>query len=93
MQVTSLLSRQEPDDHHPEHDHEHHDHDHHHDHHHDHEHAPVRLVQTLIGVVFVINAYLVDWLFEQGHTVASASAMVGAIILGYPMVWTAVKDL
>jgi Cd2+/Zn2+-exporting ATPase len=53
----------------------------------------VRLVQTVIGVVFVINAYLVDWLFQQGHTVASASAMVGAVILGYPLVWTSIKDL
>ncbi len=90
MQVTSLLSRNEPEDHH-DHDHDHHDHGH--DHHHDHEHAPVRLVQTVIGVVFVINAYLVDWLFQQGHTVASASAMIGAIILGYPLVWTSIKDL
>ncbi len=53
----------------------------------------MRLVQTVIGVLFVINAYLVDWLFQQAHTVASASAMIGAIILGYPIVWTSVKDL
>ncbi len=91
MQVTSLLSRQEDDGHH------HHDHDH--DHHdgcgcgHDHEHTPVRFKQTVIGVLFVVNAYLVDWLFDGGHTVASASAMIGAIILGYPIVWTSIKDL
>ncbi len=89
MQVTSLLSREE-------HDH-HHDHDH--DHAgcsvcgHDHEHAPLRLRQTLIGLVFVINAYVVDWLFDSGHTVASASAMIGAIILGYPIVWISLKDI
>src|SRR5712692_3497964 len=83
MQVTSQLSREEHD----------------HDHEgcascgHDHEHAPVRLVQTVIGVIFVLNAFVVDWLFEQGHTVASASAMIGAIILGYPIVWTSVKDI
>src|SRR5258707_13779859 len=87
MQVTSLLSQQE------------HDHAHDHDHEgcascgHDHEHAPVRLKQTLIGVVFVVNAFLVDWLFDQAHTVASASAMIGAIILGNPIVWTSIKDL
>ena len=83
MQVTSQLSREE------------------HDHKgedcascgHDHEHAPVRLVQTVIGVIFVLNAFVVDWLFEQGHTVASGSAMIGAIILGYPIVWTSVKDI
>ena len=82
MQVTSLLSR----------------HEHEHDEScatcgHDHEHAPVRLWQTLVGVVFVLNAFLVDWFFEQGHTVASASGLIGAVILGYPIVWTAIKDL
>src|SRR5882762_4662071 len=85
MQVTSLLSQQE--------------HDHEHTHDHDlsacgHEHAPVRLWQTLVGVVFVLNAFIVDSkLFEQGHTVASVSAFIGAIILGYPIVWTAIQDL
>src|SRR6266576_5720052 len=60
---------------------------------HDHEHAPVRLWQTLVGVVFVINAFVVDWLFDQGHTIASASAFVGAIVLGYPIIVTGVQDL
>src|SRR5690349_11342641 len=87
MQVTSLLSR--------------------HEHAHDpagadascsvcgdeHEHAPVRLWQTLVGVVFVINAFIVDALFEQGNTVASASGMIGAIILGWPIVLTGYKDI
>ncbi len=53
----------------------------------------MRLWQTLVGVVFVLNAFLVDWVFEHGQTVASASAMLGAIILGYPIVFTAVKDI
>ena len=90
MQVTSLLSREE-------HGHDHH----HHDHEHgpscgcgaDHEHAPVRLWQTLIGIVFVINAFLVDWFFQSGTRIASGSAMIGSIILGYPIVVTAIKDL
>ena len=60
---------------------------------HEHEHTPVRLVQTAIGLLFVINAYLVDWFIEQGTMVASGSAMIGAILLGYPIVWTAIKDL
>jgi len=59
----------------------------------DHEHAPVRLWQTLLGVVFVLNAFVVDWFFARGSAVASASAFVGAIVLGYPIVWTAVKDM
>src|SRR6266436_1967570 len=80
MQVTSLLSRHEHEDSCSTCGH-------------DHEHAPVRLWQTLVGVVFVLNAFLVDWLFERGQTVASASALIGAIILGYPIVLTASKDL
>jgi Cd2+/Zn2+-exporting ATPase len=95
MQVTSLLSREEY-----EHDescgHEHH----HHEHDescsscgHDHEHSSVHLWQTIVGVVFVINAFIVDWLFDNAHTVASASAMIGALVLGYPIIITAIKDL
>ena len=53
----------------------------------------MRLWQTLLGVVFVVNGFVVDWVFDQGHTVASASALIGAVILGYPIVWTAIKDL
>jgi Cd2+/Zn2+-exporting ATPase len=60
---------------------------------HDHEHSVVHLWQAVLGVVFVLNAFIVDWLFDQGHTVASASAFIGAIILGYPIVVTAVKGL
>jgi Cd2+/Zn2+-exporting ATPase len=83
MQVTSLLSHQE----------------HNHDEEscsacgHDHEHAPVRFWQTLVGVVFVLNAFVVDWLFKQGTSIASASALIGAAVLGYPIVVTAIKDL
>ncbi|MGA3265861.1 MAG: cation-translocating P-type ATPase [Verrucomicrobiota bacterium] len=81
MQVTSLLSRDE------------------HQHGpecgcgHDHEHSVVHIWQAIAGIVFVINAYIVDWLFQQGSAVASASAMIGAIILIYPIVVTAIKDL
>jgi len=83
MQVTSLLSR----------------HEHEHEHGpecgcgHDHEHSVVHLWQAVLGVVFVLNAYLVDWLFVGGGNVASASAFIGAIILGYPIVVTAIQDL
>src|ERR1700691_5756572 len=60
---------------------------------HDHEHSTVHLWQAVLGVVFVFNAYIIDWLFDAGGTVASASAMIGAIILIYPIVITAIKDL
>ncbi len=94
MQVTSLLSRshnREPET----------GPDHGHDHKHEsgdscgcgHEHAPVRLWQTLLGVVFVLNAFVVDWLFKQGQPIASGSALIGAVILGYPIIWNAIRDL
>src|SRR5437016_204678 len=81
MQVTSLLSH---------HEHEHSDDDscsacgs---------EHAPVNLWQTLAGIVFVANAFIVDWTL-QSKAVASASALIGAVILGWPIVWTGIKDV
>jgi Cd2+/Zn2+-exporting ATPase len=87
MQVTSLLSHQE------------HDHDHGHVHDdgcgcgHDHSHTQVKLWQTIAGVLFVANAFIVDWLFANAGTVASASAFIGATILGWPIIITAIKDL
>ena len=79
MQVTSLLSQ--------------HEHDAECGCGHDHEHSVVHLWQAVVGVVLVINAFLVDWFFDQGRTAASASACIGSIILGYPIVVTAIRDL
>ena len=81
MQVTSLLS--------------HHEHEHGTECGcgHDHEHSVTHLWQAVAGVVLVINAYVVDALFTQGGAVASASACLGSMILGYPIVVTAIKDL
>ncbi len=53
----------------------------------------MHLWQAVLGVVLVLNAFVVDWFFEAGTTLASASAMIGALILIYPIVVTAVKDL
>src|SRR5688572_7399524 len=100
MQVTSLLSRQE---HKHDHGHDHHGHDHDHHHHHkdgescascghDHSHTPIRLKQTLAGLLFVINSFIVEWL-QLGPAVADVSGMIGAILLGYPIVLTAIADL
>ena len=97
MQVTSLLSR-----HHHDHDHGHDHghgpgcacgHEHGHDHGHDHEHANVSLWQTLVGIVLVANAYLVDLLLPGGGTVSSVSAFLGALVLGTPIVITGIKDI
>ena len=89
MQVTSLLSR--------------HEHDEKqegsrasraHEHDRDHSHTVLPLAQTLIGLLFVLNSFVVTWAFsDASHPVAALSAMIGAIILGYPIVWTALEDL
>ncbi len=99
MQVTSLLSRQTPPGAHPdpspgpadsctsfEHDHDH-------DHDHDHAHSEVRLTQVVIGLIFVVNAFLVQWFFEKAAAAGDASAMIGTLILGWPIVRTALIDL
>lgn len=100
MQVTSLLSRKSHD-----HDHHHHDHDHDHDHHnhgpddsctscgHDHSHTNIKFSQTIIGLLFVINSFVVEWVFHGESSMADISAMIGTIILGGPIVLTAIKDL
>ncbi len=97
MQVTSLLSREAR-----KHDHEHdHGHDHHHHHKdddscsscgHDHSHTPIRLKQTLAGLLFIINSFIVEWI-QLGPAVAEVSGMIGAILLGYPIILTAIADL
>ncbi|HAV64599.1 MAG TPA: hypothetical protein DCY13_19800, partial [Verrucomicrobiales bacterium] len=83
------------------HDHDH-GHGHHHHHHgadehchdcgHDHSHTQIRLSQTIVGLLFVLNGFVVEWTIG-GNMVADFSAMIGAFLLGYPIVWTAVKDL
>ncbi len=94
-------------DHAHDHDHDHdhaHDHSHHHDHDHgpggscsqcghDHSHTNVKLTQVFVGLAFIVNAFLVEWFFEQGTVLADFSAMAGALLLGVPIVLTAIKDL
>ena len=60
---------------------------------HDHEHTSIKLTQLLLGVIFVVNAFIVEWLFEAGTIVDDISAMLGAIILGYPIILTGIRDL
>ena len=96
MQVTSQQSRQENSQSccdHDHHDHDGHDCGHDHDHGHDHEHAPIGLFQTVLGIILVINSFLVDWLWGKGTPVASLSAMIGTLVLGAPILWVSIKDL
>jgi Cd2+/Zn2+-exporting ATPase len=58
-----------------------------------HSHVQVQLTQTVLGLVFIVNSFLVQWLFERDSPVAAGSAMLGALILGFPIVWVAFKDL
>jgi len=90
MQVTSLISRAEAA---CDHCHDRHDHHDHSGHAHHHEHIPVKLSQTLIGMIFIINSYLLDLLFPGSRVVASFSAMIGAVILGAPIIMTSFRDL
>lgn len=84
MQVTSLLSRQNTSD----------CADCGHDHGGlEHSHTNVKLTETIIGLIFVLNSFVVEWVFQRGATVAGLSAMVGAVILGFPILRVAYIDL
>lgn len=83
MQVTSLLSNQTDPNCDCGHDHGGLDHSH----------TNVKLTQTLVGLIFVLNSFLVDWVFQRGSTVSGISAMIGAVILGVPILRVAFQDL
>jgi len=55
--------------------------------------TPARLPQTVVGLVFILNSFIVGRLMPNAELVAAISAMTGAVILGYPIVWTAIEDL
>ena len=88
MQVTSLLSLDEDPKKHPN------DCDCGHDHGGlDHSHTNVKLWQTLLGAVCIVNSFAIDWCFTKGTTVAELSALLGAVVLGWPILVVAFKDL
>ncbi|MSU27229.1 MAG: ATPase P [Pedosphaera sp.] len=59
----------------------------------DHEHATQQLGVTLFGLILVINSFIIEWFMANGKTAADLSAGLGAIVLGWPIVVVAVKDL
>lgn len=83
MQVTNLLSQRDGN-----HDDCGHDHGGL-----DHSHTNVKFRQALAGLILVLNAYLLDFLGSGLTSVAELSAMVGAVVLGYPILAVAFKDL
>ena len=86
MQVSSLLSRKEIKE-------QHHDHDHKCDSGHDHEHTNTSITNMVAGLVFIANSFFMEWFAGADNQVAGISAFVGAIILGYPILRLAVKDI
>ena len=59
----------------------------------DHEHTQIRLKLVLVGLLFIINSFIIKYFFDNGKVVGDVNAMIGAMLLGYPIVWTAIKDL
>ncbi len=53
----------------------------------------VRLWETLIGLLFIVNGYLIDWFVPRAEMVGGLSSFIGAIVLGYPIVRNAIRDL
>ena len=86
MQISSLLSRKEIREHH-------HDHDDSDSCGHDHEHTQFRLTTMIAGVVFIANSFFMEWFGGTDDRIAGVSAFIGAIILGYPILKLAVKDI
>ena len=86
MQVSSLLSRKEIKE-------QHHDHDHKCDSGHDHEHTNTSITNMVAGLVFIANSFFMEWFAGADNQVAGISAFVGAMILGYPILRLAVKDI
>ena len=60
---------------------------------HDQEHTNFRLTTMIAGVVFIANSFIMEWFSGTDNQVAGISAFVGAIILGFPILRLAVKDI
>jgi Cd2+/Zn2+-exporting ATPase len=58
-----------------------------------HSHTNVKLWQTLVGLILVLNSFLVEWLTPGMATIGDLSALAGTIVLGYPILLVAFKDL
>ena len=89
--------------HHRDHDHNHNDTiiSHHHDHDHssscscghDHEHTILPIHVTLAGVLFIVNSFILDQIYGTDNMISAFSALIGALIMGVPIVYTSVKNL
>lgn len=76
------------------HDHHHHDGDCCHEHGgKEHGHAHVPLWVTMLGGVLVLNSILAEWIYSESQFHSKLSALAGALILGLPIIWAAIKDV
>ena len=57
------------------------------------ENSTTALGMTFIGLVFVMNAYLVEFFFANSEAIAGVSAFFGAAVLSAPILWNSIKDL
>jgi Cd2+/Zn2+-exporting ATPase len=85
MQPTALLTHEEEK--------------HHHDHEgcescgHDHEHTNTNRWLVFTGMVFIFSSFILEYFIEGAVGVAAASGMIGAAVLGGPIVATSIRGL
>ncbi|MCM8535716.1 MAG: cation-translocating P-type ATPase [Lentisphaeraceae bacterium] len=58
-----------------------------------HGHAHVPLLVTMLGGVLILNSFLAEWLYTGSKFQTQLSALLGALILGVPIIWAAIKDV
>lgn len=58
-----------------------------------HGHAHVPLWVTMLGGILVLNSFLAGWLYTGSKFQTQFSALAGALILGVPIIWAAIKDV
>ena len=51
------------------------------------------LIGSLLGGALIINSFIAKYLFDDPRGVEEVSALIGAILLGTPIVWRAISDL
>ena len=56
-------------------------------------HVRVQLVQAVIGLAFIGNSFVIERVPVVDSDMGGFSAMIGALVLGFPIVWLALKDL
>lgn len=66
---------------------------HRHDPAHEHGHEHSDLLFVLAGGILVLNAFLIEYLFEQGEALGGLSALVGSLMLSWTILKRSIEDL